>query len=337
MSRTSSMEDVAARAGVSVSTVSRALRGSPLVSDQTRQRVQAAAADLSFAVSRAASSLASGRVGRIAVLVGGALGSWFNGTMLDGMYAELRAADQDLLVYRITDLAERAAFFERLPADRNADALIVASFALTAAEHERLNALSMPIVYLNQGRPGAPSVSIDDVAGARAGTRYLLRLGHRRVAFVRGTPARGFAWSATERVNGFNAEMAAAGTGCDAQVIPVDNDPDGDAVVGQLLSAPDLPTAIFAESDGIALTLLPALRRVGLRVPEDISVLGFDGQEMAARFGLSTIAQPVAEMGARAADLAITLAAGTAPEQAQIQVQTVLVPRLTTAPPPVRP
>jgi LacI family transcriptional regulator, repressor for deo operon, udp, cdd, tsx, nupC, and nupG len=119
-----SMEDVAARAGVSVSTVSRALRGSSLVSEQTRLRVQAAADELSFAVSRAASSLATGRLGRIAVLLGGHLGPWFNGTVLDGMYDRFRGAELDLLVYRITDLAERRAFFERLPARRNADAMV---------------------------------------------------------------------------------------------------------------------------------------------------------------------------------------------------------------------
>jgi DNA-binding LacI/PurR family transcriptional regulator len=330
----SSMEDVAARAGVSVSTVSRALRDSPLVSEATRLRVHAAAEELSFAVSRAASSLATGRLGRVAVLVGGHLGPWFNGTMLDAMYEQLRAANLDLLVYRITDLAERQAFFERLPARRNADALIVASFALTAAEHERLEALGMPVVYLNQEQPGAPSVSIDDVAGARAGTRYLLNLGHRRFAFVHGRHEEGFAWSATRRVHGFSAEVAAAGlTAADYQTLAFHGETDADAVVAQLLSGHELPTAVFAESDEIALALLPALRRVGLGMPEDLSLLGFDDHEMAARFGLSTVAQPVFQMARKTADLAIALADGGSPEQTRIRVEARLVPRLTTGPP----
>lgn len=329
----STMEEVAARAGVSVSTVSRALRGSPLVSAGTRRRVREAADELSFAVSRTASSLATGRLGRVAVLVGGHLGTWFNSTMLDGMYAQLRAADQDLLLYRITDLAERTDFFARLPARRNADALVVASFALTAAEHQRLAALAMPVVYLNQVVAGAPSVSIDDVAGARTGTRYLLNLRHRRFAFVHGTYDEDFAWSAARRKDGFIAELTEAQLDpSQYRCIPVEPDSDGHDVVATLLSTCELPTAVFCESDEIAFSLLPALRRAGLRVPEDISVLGFDGHEMAPRFGLSTIAQPVLSMGRQAADLAIALARGDTTSPAHRPVETYLVPRLSTGP-----
>lgn len=328
------MEDVAARAGVSVSTVSRALRDSPLVSEQTRARVRAAAEELSFAVSRAASSLATGRLGRVAVLLGGQLGSWFNGTVLDSMYTCFRAADHDLLVYRITDLAERESFFERLPARRNADALIVASFALTEAEHLRLDILGMPVVYLNQVVPGKPSVSIDDVAGARTGTRYLLNLGHRHLTFLHGDHEEGFAWSAIRRVNGFTAELAAAGLDpAEHPTMPVPEHRDPDAVVAQLLSGPRLPTALFAESDEIALRLLPALRRAGIRVPEDLSVLGFDGHPLGALFGLSTVAQPVTDLGTHAATMALTLTARRPLDKISVAAETTLLPRLTTAPP----
>jgi DNA-binding LacI/PurR family transcriptional regulator len=192
----------------------------------------------------------------------------------------------------------------------------------------------MPVVYLNQDIAGKPSVSINDVAGARTGTRYLLHLGHRRFTFVHGVHEEGFAWSATQRIKGFAAEMAAVDLGAsDYQAIAVEGGADGDAIVAQLLSARELPTAVFAESDEIALNLLPAIRRVGLRIPEDLSLLGFDGHEMSARFGLSTVEQPVVQMGQQAADLAIALAAGRSIEPTRIEVPTRLVPRLTTAPP----
>lgn len=326
-----SMEDVAARAGVSVSTVSRALRDSPLVSASTRAKVAAAADELQFAVSRAASTLATGKVGRIAVLVGGHLGPWFNGTMLDGIYDALASSGHDLLVYRIVDLVERQRFFEALPARRNADALIVASFALEATEVARLAEIGMPVVHLNQRLPGSPGVSIDDEAGARSGTRYLVNLGHTAFAFVHGLPQPGFVWSAVDRVEGVSAELTAAGLSAPLR-IPTHGPHDSGAVVGALLAAPVLPTAVFAESDEIALSLLPALGRAGLRVPEDVSLLGFDDHEMAARFGLSTIEQPVHAMAARAAELAVTLAAGASPEETEILVDTRLVPRQTTGP-----
>ena len=107
----SRMADVAERAGVSVSTVSRALRGSPLVSPDTVKRVRQAAEELDFAVSRAASSLASGRLNRVAVLLSGSLGSWFNGCLLDATYAALHERGEELLIYRTLSRDERDAFF----------------------------------------------------------------------------------------------------------------------------------------------------------------------------------------------------------------------------------
>ena len=114
------MEDVATLAGVSTSTVSRALRDSPLISSSTRERVRQAASRLDFALSRTASALASGRLGRIGVLVSGPLSTWFNSSVLEAVYAALRAAAQELVIYRIRDSAERTSFFAALPANRNA-------------------------------------------------------------------------------------------------------------------------------------------------------------------------------------------------------------------------
>jgi LacI family repressor for deo operon, udp, cdd, tsx, nupC, and nupG len=337
------MQDVAERAGVSVTTVSRALRQSDLVSAETRARVLAAAEELSFAVSRAASSLATGRLGRVGVLVSGRLGAWFNGSILDGIYASLHSAGLELLIYRITDAAERAEFFATLPARRNADALIVASFALTAFEQERLRDLSMPLVYLNQKVPGAPSVSIDDVAGARTGARHLLNLGHRRIAYARTDGRAGFFFSAAERVNGFTAELDRAGIpAADRTILTAHSVTDGEQVLTQLLELPTLPTALMVESDELAMSVMSACWRVGLRTPEDVSVLGFDDHAMAATFGLSTLAQPVDLLGREAATLALSLVragspgrgvqeSGSSTGAAEITVPTRLVLRRSTA------
>jgi LacI family repressor for deo operon, udp, cdd, tsx, nupC, and nupG len=344
----STMQDVADRAGVSVTTVSRALRQSQLVSVETRSRVLAAADELSFAVSRTASSLATGRLGRVGVLVSGHLGAWFNGTILDGIYATLRDAGLELLIYRITDAGERERFFSTLPARRNADALIVASFALTPAEQERLRDLSMPLVYLNQTVDGATSVSIDDVAGARTGARHLLNLGHRRIAYVGADARPDFFFSSARRVEGFHGELTAAGVPAEQQIrLTARSASDGENVVSQFLAQSVLPTALMVDSDELAMSVMAACWRMGLRTPEDVSVLGFDNHAMAVTFGLSTIAQPTDLLGREAATMALALvrantlaqvtlsdpAADNVEQANQVTVPTRLILRRSTARP----
>ncbi|MBA8796275.1 DNA-binding LacI/PurR family transcriptional regulator [Friedmanniella endophytica] len=326
---------MADRAGVSVSTVSRALRDSPLVTPETRDRVRAAAEALSFTVSRAASSLATGRLGRVAVVVGGRLGSWFNGAVLDAMYEQVRDAGVELLIYRILDADDRRRFFATLPARRNADALVVASFGLTAAERDRLAGLGMPVVYLNQQVEGTPSVAIDDVAAGALATRHLVSLGHPAPAFVRGDGLGGFDYSAMHRVRGFRAELHAAGLDPDGRVVTAPRNEDGPGIVAALLALDPPPSAVVAESDDLAVTVLTRLRETGHAVPGEVSVIGIDDNAVAARFGLTTVAQPVAALGAEAARMALTLAdpgsgASAAADSRVLPVSLVL--RSTTRP-----
>ena len=337
------MEDVAALAGVSTSTVSRALRDSPLISASTRERVRQAALQLDFAVSRAASALASGRLGRIGVLVSGPLSTWFNSSVLEAAYATLREAGQELIIYRTTNADERSDFFARLPARRNTDALVVASFALSSAEQRRLTELSVPVVFLNQQVEGSAGVSIDDIGGAAAGVRHLIHLGHRRIAYVTTREVEGFAFSASRRFTGVQqaAEQHNRLRGDDPVETPIRIAVDalgggpevGQLAVGQLLSGEQLPTAVVAETDEVAMSLVPALARAGLRVPYDISVLGFDDNVLAPLFDLTTIAQPVAELGRLAARLALQLAADDVPGNLQQILPTRLVLRGSTAVP----
>ena len=177
-----------------------------------RARVLEAAEALSFAVSRAASSLATGKLDRVAVLVSGSLGSWFNGCLLDAIYQTLHDRRQEMLIYRTLDSGQRDEFFATLPARRNADALIVASLELTGGQRQRLQRLDLPVVFVNQRAAGAASVSIDDAAGATVATQHLINLGHRRIAYrrARHTPtARGRA--RRTGCPGCRAALAAAG------------------------------------------------------------------------------------------------------------------------------
>ncbi len=332
--RPASMADVAALAGVSVPTVSRALRSSPLVSPETAARVAAAAEQLSFSVSRTASSLATGKLNRIAVLVSGPIGAWFNASLLEAIYGSLHDAGQELLIYRTLHDSDRAEFFATLPARRNADALIVASVNLTGAQRARLRELAMPLVYVNQQVNGAPSVQVDDAAGTASGTRHLLSLGHRQITFV-GLNYRGRdrAYRAMQRADGYRQAMAAAGIDpAEVNVLKVANYDDGGSAVEQILALPIRPTAVVFESDQLAMSAMPRLRQERIRVPQDLSLVGFDDHAMAAYVGLTTVAQPLDLMGREAVEMALTLAAGESPTRLELTVGTPLIARESSSP-----
>ncbi|MFC6061790.1 LacI family DNA-binding transcriptional regulator [Streptomyces ochraceiscleroticus] len=330
------MADVAERAGVSVSTVSRTLRGLSTVSDEARERVEAAARELSFVISRQASSLVTGKTGTVAVLAP-TLGSWFVGQVLRGLSEVLRDAGLDLVVYSVADLAERAAFFDRLPARRNADALLVVSFDLTEAEFARLDGLGVPVVYVSQHAPGRASVYVEDVAAARSGTRYLCGLGHRRIAFVRASPGTGFTCSSRTRLFGYREALAEAQLPYDEDLVVATSRGRRHTAeaVGRLLCLADPPTAVFAETDEIAMEVLWVLRSSGIDIPGRISVLGFDDHDHAEWLDLTTIAQPAVEVGRAAGTLAHTLIDDPATDPARhVVLPTYLIPRGTTAPVP---
>lgn len=329
------MADVAERAGVSPSTVSRTLRGLPTVSPEVRTRVEQAARELNFAVSRQAASLVTGRTGVVAVLVP-TLNSWFMGSALSSLGPMLRAAGRELNVYVIPDMAERTAFFEQLPARRNADALLVFGFDLTEEETARLDDLGMPVIYVSQHAEGRPSVYVDDVAGALMATRHLLNLGHRRIAFAPTVGASGFSFSSRERLLGYQQALTEAGIPLDDELVvtmAIDDKRGLVAGVGRLLSLREPPTALFAEQDELAVAVVHTLRRARIEVPERMSVIGFDDHQVAEWFDLSTVAQSPSDMGRVAGELALRLIDDSEADHSRHVVLPVeLIPRATTAP-----
>ncbi|WP_342781566.1 LacI family DNA-binding transcriptional regulator [Streptomyces piniterrae] len=329
------MADVAERAGVSASTVSRTLRGLSTVSPEVRSRVEQAARELNFAVSRQAASLVTGKTGVVAVLAP-TLNSWFIGSALSTLGPELRAAGMDLLVYLTPEMSARADFFERLPARRNADALLVFSFDLTDEETARLDDLQMPVIYVSQHSDGCPSVYVDDVAGARRGTQHLLNLGHRRIAFVQTIGASGFSFSSNERLIGYQQALTGAGIPLDDELVVATVVSDKRRIteaVGELLSLREPPTAIFAEQDELAASVIWTLRKGRIDVPERISVLGFDDHPLAEWSDLSTIAQSPSDIGRAAGELARSLINEPDADPARhIVLPTRLIPRGSTVP-----
>lgn len=338
--RRATIDDVAKAAGVSTFTVSRALRGMEHVAASTRDKVLKAAEELNYTASRSASSLASGRTNRVALLARERIGGWFMGELMDGLYDELRPAGYDLTVYRAGSTSEREAFFTGLPTNRNADALIVTGFSATEEESTALTRMGMPIVAVNSPNIEftQASLAIDDETSEASIVRYLAAIGHRRFCYIgRLDPLTGSQWGYDMRELGYRAAIAELGlTDCGMHHLDIDDMPRSAVqTVAQILAQPQRPTAVCVWSDGYALPVLRELERTGLRVPQDISVFGFDGSDVAQSVGLSTMAQPARETGRMTARITLDLIDGKALDQRQIVVPTTLRPAFSSGPAPV--
>ncbi|MEU5787514.1 LacI family DNA-binding transcriptional regulator [Micromonospora purpureochromogenes] len=302
------IDDVARLAGVSTATVSRALRGLPTVSAATRRRVLAAAEQLQYAVSPSASRLAGGRTGTVAVVVP-RITRWFFGTVVEAVEEFLHQAGYDLLLYNLGGREHvRQRVLRTANLHKRVDAIMLVATPLRPAELTALTALDLPGIIISSGTvvPGWPCVRIDDVAAARTATRHLLDLGHRRIAHISGDPDDELAFTThLDRRRGYREALRAAGIRPDPSLdvesqFTIDG---GTRATAELLARGEPPTAIFAACDEMAMGAITALRDAGLRVPQDVSVIGVDDHDLASVLGLSTIAQPAAEQGQLAARL----------------------------------
>jgi DNA-binding LacI/PurR family transcriptional regulator len=335
--RMPSIRHVAELAGVSLGTVSRALRGRPGVAPETRDRVQEAARALGYVASPSAASLASGRTMAVGVVVP-YITRWFYASVVQGAEAVLANAGYDVLLY---DLGGREDARTRLLGGRmlekRVDAAVLVTLDLDADERDAVRSLGRPVALVG-GDGGFPSVSIDDVIAGHTATQHLIELGHRRIAFVGvDRNPRGTFLAAAKRRRGYRRALRQAGIEVDPRLeVPGDfTVASGRAAMQALMELDDPPTAVFAASDEMAMGCLHAIRQAGLRSPDDFSVIGVDDHEMSLLHDLTTVAQPVVEQGRIAAALLLNRLRGeTVADDATVVVPTQLVVRATTGPPP---
>lgn len=328
------LADVARLAGVSPATASRALSDHPHVAATTRARVWEVARELEYVVSPEASRLAGGATGRVAVVVPH-LSRWFFGAVLEGLEAELRAGGLDLLLYRVGDAADRASFFSELPARRKVDAAVLVGFQVDDGERRRLERIGVQIVAAGGQIASYPSVRIDDHAAGRQAVDHLVHLGHRRIAMIAAYDPEQRGWHPAGRSSAYYAALADADLPVDEELVVtvrwgVD---EGAEAMGTLLGRPSPPTAVYAHSDEVALGAVRTLRRAGLRVPGDVSVVGIDDHPLAALTDLSTVGQRAGEQGAIAGRIVVAALRGE-PFEPSVLVSTRLVVRGSTGPPP---
>jgi LacI family transcriptional regulator len=317
------LEMVAERAGVSPSTVSRILNGTAVVSDDKRQAVDRAISTLGFVPNPVARGLAGGRTLSIGVVTQ-AIDSPFYGVSLRGIEDELdRAGYSALFVSGHWNAAEEARCIEVLRS-RRVDGIIALTGRLSDAAL-RTCAKALPVVVTGRSvkAPGLFALNFDNALGARIATEHLISLGHRRIACITGDPAHP---DAVERLQGYRAALVDAGIAPeDGLVVPGQfHEESGRLAMEYLLDSRRRFTAVFACNDQMAFGAALALHRRGLRVPDDVSLVGFDDLAAAvyAIPPLTTVHQPAYELGRLAATAMLQLLADAKPSV------TVPAPRL---------
>jgi LacI family repressor for deo operon, udp, cdd, tsx, nupC, and nupG len=308
------IKDIAADAGVSIATVSHALRNPGRVSDSTRERVLASADRVGYTPNKLAASLRTARSGNIVVIIPDVTDS-FNSGIIGAIEKVAHQRGYSVLLGDTQGSAKREREFGAMTLSRQADGIILMSHRLPFAAAARKGADGKLPPMVNgcefTGDDRVPLVAIDDVKAAHDATSHLLDGGHRRIAVITGDIN---STSSRDRLRGFRQATRRAGLQPDERLIVQGAYSliAGERAAGQVLLQKRRPTAIFCFSDEIALGCMYTLRQNGFDVPGDISVIGFDDIPFARYCAppLTTIAQPTVEIGATCAALLLDLIDG---------------------------
>lgn len=332
------IKDVARRAGVSVATVSRVMNKSGPVSPEASERIHEAAAALHYVPHGGARSLITSKTSTIGVLLPDLYGGFFS-EMIRGIDQTAQQHGYHLLLSGSHNRKMEMEAAMRAMRGRT-DGLIAMSPHFDAATLVENLPPSLPVILLScEAKDDEYQViAIDNTGGAEAMVRHLLDLGHRRIAMVMGEKGH---FDTGERVQGYRNALLDAGIDLDPQYEAQGDfsEASGHRAVQELLSLPEPPTAIFCANDSMAIGGLCAVHDAGLRVPDDITVVGFDDIPLAHYLSppLSSVHVPVFEMGARAVSRLIAALKGEpVSERRHERLPTHLVVRSSCSPPPVR-
>jgi LacI family transcriptional regulator len=327
--------DVATEAGVSSGTVSRVINNDVHVRPETRQRVLEVMQRMGFVANRHARSLAGGKTNIIGVLVPD-LGTAYIGEIIRGIDVELGLTSLDLILYTTHRTASKEASYVANLAEGMVDGLLLVLPRSPADYIETLTRRKFPFVLIDhQGTDeDCPAVGATNWQGAYNATEYLIKLGHRRIAFITGSMDLG---CSQDRLAGYRSALRTHHIP-EVPELEYEGDffqPDGYAGASAFLDLPSLPTAIFASNDVMGMGVMDAIRNRGMRIPDDISVIGFDNipQSAVVHPPLTTVQQPLEQMGRVAAQMLLGILKDPEREAGRIELPTELIVRESAAPP----
>ncbi|MDQ1622672.1 MAG: hypothetical protein QOH19_1090 [Actinomycetota bacterium] len=303
------IQDVAALSGLSICTVSRALRHLPNVSEQAQARVSDAAAKLGYRASSAASRLAGGSTGSVAIIAPTAT-AWFFARAVEAAEEVFADSGYDtvLISLRNQPSVQRKLFGDLAGLSQRVDGVLLLNIALSEPEMAALAGSGLPVASVGMHDVPWDNVGVDNEEAARTATNHLLGLGHWDLAILAGSETGApSVVTASERLRGFERALAEHDLTVDPDLVMA----AGSSIEGGRLAMTELvenrrmPSAIFAGCDETAFGALMALRDLGLSAPKNVSIIGIDDHQMSWYLGLTTMSQPVADQGAFAANLLI--------------------------------
>lgn len=324
--RSATIQDVARKAKVSVSTVSRVLNGKADVASGTQERIQAVIEELGYATNLAARSMRSRKKNLVGLIMPD-IAYPFAVEVMKGVNRAIAESEFDLLVYTTGDVRKSG----RASHEQQYVSLLTNSISdgviLVAPVAEELN-VDAPIVSIDPlaSNPNYPAVHATNYQGATEAMEYLLGLGHGRIGFITG---RAELESANRRLMGYRDALEKAGIPIDEKLIASGDytTETGAAGMRHLLALEQPPTAIFASNDQMAMGVFQVAEELGLGIPEDLSVVGFDNITESKYMGLTTVDQFISEMGYVATQMLIKLINGVPLEDQTYRMQTRLVIR----------
>ena len=334
--------DVARLAGVSMATVSRAMRGLPSVAPATQARVQQAAATLGYISSPIAAALAGGKTKTIGIIAPW-VSRWFFATVIEGAREVVADQGYDLMLYPVGLDPQQASLTAMPSLSRRVDGILRINVPRGLHALSEYDAL-MPQVTIGSSLPGVSGVQLDDENVGYMATKHLLDLGHRRIAFVGLDPDGIYGFqAAADRHRGYVKALREARQIPEIDLVKTTGFAvqAGEAALEELMidaggQIDQMPTAVVAVSDEVAMGIIHAARHHGISIPQQLSIIGVDNHDLAYLFDLTTIAQPVLDQGRTAAWMLLNIiysAPQTSGEPGVADVQAALIQRSTTAPP----
>jgi DNA-binding LacI/PurR family transcriptional regulator len=334
---TPTIHDVAKLAGVGAATVSRVLNGTAPVTEATRKMVMDAIAELNYSPSRAARKLSLGKSFTISVI-----SPFFTRPSfverLRGIDHVLAQTEYDLVVFNVETLQKRDQYFAEVPKPDRTDGVIIVSLPVSDDDIAQFRRNNVPVVLVDSHHPALTSATEDSVQGGMDATEHLISLGHQRIAYISdilNDPLAHNYNASRNRLIGYRRALEQAGIRWRAEFQRSCHQDRAStrALAKEMLAQPNRPTAIFAASDTQALGILEAAHDLGLHVPEDLSVVGYDDIEIAEYVGLTTMHQALFASGQRGAELMLQTLEGKIAHPLLERLATDIVIRNTTCPP----